>query len=116
RPARSEHEAVGRVMSVGRIQPAQHALTIVGPAITRGVLREKQIRGLGDQHAAVPKLKTSRAMQMIRKNRALVRLAVAVGILQDDQLVISLFLGLPVRIARPNRYPQSTASVKRHGY
>ena len=41
RPARIEHKAVGGVMRVGRIQPAQHALTIVRPAIARSVFQEE---------------------------------------------------------------------------
>ena len=51
RPAGIEPEAVGRVVRVGRVEPADHPLADVGPIVAIGVLEQHQVGGLGDQHA-----------------------------------------------------------------
>ena len=53
-------------------------------------------------------------MQVAGEDRALVGLAVAVGVLEDQQLVVHRRLRLPVRIVRPGRDPQPSFGVEGH--
>ena len=58
--ARVEREAVGRVVRVGRVEPAEHALAHVGLVVAVGVLEEQQVGRHRHEHAAVPELEAGR--------------------------------------------------------
>ena len=66
------------------------------------------------QDAAVAELEAGRAVQAVGEDGHLVGLAVAVGVFEDQDLVVHLLLGLPVRIARPDGHPQPALGVERH--
>ena len=53
-------------------------------------------------------------LQVAGEHRALVGLAVAVGVLEDDQLVVHRRLRLPVGVVLPGRDPQPSLGVERH--
>ncbi len=111
---RIEHEAVGRVVRIGRVEAVQDAHAHVGLVVAVGVLQEDQIGRHGHVHAAVPEFESGRVVQMVGEGRTLVGLAVTVGVFQDEQLVVHLLLRLPVRIAGPGGHPESTLGIERH--
>ena len=86
----------------------------VGLVVAVGVLEEHEVGGLGDEHAAVAELEAGRAVQVVGEDGHLVGLAVAVGVFEDQELVVHLLLGLPVRIGRPDGDPEPALGVERH--
>ena len=78
------------------------------------VLEEQQRRAFGDDHAAVVELEARRAVQMVGKHGALVGVTGAFGVFEDQNLVVQLFLRLPVRIAGPDGDPQPPLGVELH--
>ena len=73
-----------------------------------------RIRGLGDVDPSRGELEPGRAVEAVGEDRLLVGLAVAVGVLEDQDLVVHLVAGLPVRVARPAGDPEPTPGVERH--
>ena len=66
---------------------------------------------------STPPLQNSKPVGQCRssaKTVMLVGLAVAVGVLEDQELVVHLLLGLPVRVGRPDGDPQPALGVERH--
>ena len=64
-----------------------------------------------------PPLQNSKPVGQCRlsaKTVDLVGLAVAVGVFEDQELVVHLLLGLPVRVARPDGDPEPALGVERH--
>ena len=109
-----ELEAVGGVVRVGRIEAGEDSLADVGLVVAVGVLQEHQVGRLGDQDAAVGELEAGRAMQAVGEDDPLVGLAVAVGVFEDQELVVHFLLGLPVRVGRPAGDPEAALGVERH--
>ena len=114
RAAAIEREAVDRVVRVGGVEPVQEDFLGVVLVVAVRVLEEDQVRLLCEEHAAVPELEAGRVVQVAREHRALVGLAVAVGVFEDDQLVVHRRLRLPVGIVLPGRDPQPSLGVERH--
>ena len=94
-------------MRVGRVEAGEDALADVGLVVAVGVLQEHQVGRLGDQDAAVGELEAGRAVQLVGEDDHLVGLAVAVGVFEDQELVVHLLLGLPVRVGRPAGDPEA---------
>ena len=90
-----EDEAVGRVVRVGRAQTVQEALAVIGATVPVGVLQEDEVGSLRDQHAAVPELESGRVVQVVGEGRADIGAAVAVEVLEDQQLVVGQGAGPP---------------------
>jgi hypothetical protein len=88
RPTRIEDEAVDRVVGVGRVEPVEQDLLHVVLVVAGRVLEEDEVRLLRDDHAAVPELEAGGIVQVAGEHGGLVRLAVPVGVLEDDQLVV----------------------------
>ena len=101
-------------MRVGRVEAGEDALADVGLVVAVGVLEEHQVGRLGDQDAAVGELEPGRAVQAVGEDGLLVGLAVAVGVFEDQELVVHLLLGLPVRVGRPAGDPEPALGVERH--
>ena len=73
--------------------PAGHDdLTDVGLVVAVGVLEEDEVRGLGDDHAAVGEDEAGRDVELVGEDRELVGLAVAVGVFADLDGVVALLL------------------------
>jgi len=87
RAARFVADRVRRVMRVGAVHAHEDALLPIGPAVAVGIAHEPQVRRLHDQYAVAVKLKAGRAIQIVEEGRRLVRAPVAVGVLEDEQLV-----------------------------
>ncbi len=78
------------------------------------ILEEHEIRRLPEEHPVLVELEAGGVVQVAGKDRALVRLAVPVGVLEDQQLVVHRRLRLPVRVVLPGRDPEPAARVERH--
>ena len=114
RAARIEREAVGRVMRVGRVEAVQHPLLDVVVIVAVGVFEEQDVGPLRDEDAASPELEAGRVPQVAGKDGALVGPAVAVGVFENQELVVDRVFRLPVRIAVPARNPQAAPRVEGH--
>ena len=86
----------------------------VGLVVAVGVLQEHQVGSLSDEHAAVGEFKAGRTVQVAGEDGPLVGLAVAVRVFEDQELVVHLLLGLPVRIGRPAGDPEAAPGIERH--
>ena len=109
-----KNETIGCMMSICGSDAVEDPLAEVGFASSFGVLHENNVRGLSNQHAAIVELKPGGAVQVVSKDRALVSLAVGIGIFQDEQLVIHFILGFPVGVGRPHRDPETALCVPCH--
>ena len=72
------------------------------------------IRLMADKHASVVELQPRRHVQLVGKRLAHVGQAVAVGVLEDENLVVHLVAGIPVRIRRHNGDPQPAPRIEGH--
>ena len=109
-----EHEAVGRVVRVGRVHPVDDALLHVVAVIAVRVLEEENVGTLRDDHPAPPEFEPGRILKVVRERRALVRTTVAVGVFKDQQLVVGGFGRLPMGIVMPRGDPQPAPRVEGH--
>ena len=114
RSARIEDEAVRRVMRVGRVEAMDQPLLHVVLVVAVGVLEEHEARPLSHEDASAPELEAGDVVQVSGKRDALVRAAVVVGVLKNQQAVVHRRGRLPVRIRRPRRHPQSALRVEGH--
>ncbi len=105
RSARIEGEAVGGVMRVGRVDAVEDADSRVAMIAAGAVLEKHHIGRFGQQHAAVVELEACRAMQMVGENRAFVGVASALGVFENQELIVHFLFRLPVRIGRPGGHP-----------
>ena len=72
------------------------------------------MRFLRDVHAAVAELERQRYLQVVGEDAGFVSAPVAVGVLEDDQLVVRLVAGINVRVSRRATDPQPAATVPAH--
>ena len=94
--------------------PAGHDdLTDVGLVVAVGVLEEDEVRGLGDDHAAVGEDEAGRDVELVGEDRELVGLAVAVGVFADLDGVVALLLVFhdAVRVVAGLGDPEAAAGV-----
>ena len=103
-----------RMVTVLAAEPGEHQLAVIGLAVTVGVLNETHVRFLAHVHAAIAEFKRQGNVQVIGKHRGLVRATVAVGILQNHQLVVRLIAGVHVRIGRRAAHPHATLAIPAH--
>ena len=101
-------EGTGGVVGVFRGKAVEHVHDRIGFVIAVGVSQPEHPRLVHHQHAAVEKLKTGRAVQLVVKYGALVGRAVLVGIFEDHEFVGRRRVArLPLRIARHRRDPEA---------
>ena len=90
-------------------------LDLVGLVVAVGVLQEQNPRLAHDEHAAVPELEARGAVELVVERGALVGFAVAVGVFEDEQLVVGRRVaGLPLRVVRHARDPEPALVVEVH--
>ena len=111
---RAPHKIMERMVTVLAAEPSEHQLAVVSLAVAIGVLDETHVRLLAHVHAAIAEFKRQRNVQVISKHRRLVRAPVAVGILQNHQLIVRLITGVHVRIGRRAAHPHATLAVPAH--
>ena len=107
-------EIVQRVMRVLGAEARQHDAMHVRLVVAVGVLQEREVRLLGDIHAAVTELERQRDVQVVGEHGRFVGPAVAVGVFENDQLVVRLVAGIDVRIRRRATDPQPAARIPTH--
>ena len=105
---------VGRVMRIRAVHAHQHALLPIRLAIAIRVAQEPQVRRLHQQQPILVKLEARRAIQVIDERRHLVRLAVAIRVLEDQNLVTHLARRRAFGIIPPRADPQPALRVPHH--
>ncbi len=94
--------------------PCRMIFALVGFAVAVGIAQEHQVRLLRDVDAAVAELEAGRNVEAVREHRRLVGASIAVGVLEDNQLVVGLLARQHVRIRRRRQHPQAALRVERH--
>ena len=103
-------EIVGAVVRVGKIDTLQQDRAHVGHVVAVGVLEEEDVRGAGDDDAAVPELEAERILHA-GEFRDAVALAVLVVVMADDERVLHLLQRLPHRVGVPHGGPQAAFRI-----
>jgi len=114
RAARLVDHRVCLVVGIGRIEAHEHALLPVGTAVAVGVAHEPQVGRLHDEQAVLEEVEAGRAVQPIEIHGALVGAAVAVGVLEDEDLVGDLRSRGALGVIRPHGHPEASLPVPRH--
>ncbi len=107
-------QGVEQVVRVFGAEPAQHHLAEVGLAIAVGVLEVQQLGRVGDIDATVSRQHTGRDQQVVGKHRRFLGHAVAVGVLEDDDLVVRALAWLNVRIEPAAHEPEPPLRIPVH--
>ena len=102
------------MVGVGGVEAADDPLLDVVAVVAIGVFEIEHVRPLGDDHALPPELKAGWVVEVIGKSLHAIGAAVAVGVFQNQQLVVHRLVGTPVRIGRPDGHPQPARGVEGH--
>ncbi len=85
----------------------------VGPVVAVGVFEPDEPRLIGDEHAAVPELEPSRAVELVVKHLAAIGAAIAIMILENQQPIgRPLVARLPQRVRGHAANPQPAAVIE----
>ena len=109
--AESPVEAVDHLVRIGRAEAAEDDAAGVGHVIAVGVAEVKQFGALGDVESSVAEFDPAGHEEALDEFVELVRFAVAVGVLADEDVVIGLFSRLDLRVARGAGDPETAAFV-----
>ena len=101
-------------MRVGGVEAVQQDFLDVVAIVAVRVLQEHHVGRLREDDAVLIEFEPGGVVQVARKHRPLVGLAVAIGVFEDEQRVVHRRLGLPMRVILPGRYPESAPRVERH--
>ncbi len=112
-PVRPPVQRVGQFVRVASPKAGDDDLPPVSSSIAVGVLQEKKIRRVGDPYSAMPDRDSRRNVQALGKDRELVSLPIAVGVLQDLDPVPAHSGRLP-RILETLRDPNAPALIEGH--
>ena len=107
-------QRVQNVVSVLGAEPRQHDSRFIRLAVTVGVLEMQQLGARRDIRPAVARLDAGRDQQPIREHRRLVRAAVAVNVLQHQNLVVRFLPRSNLRINLRRRDPETPPRIKVH--
>ena len=111
---RIAREGTDRVVRVGRIEPVEYDLADVSLVIAVGVFQEDEVRLLRDVEPAVGDLEAGRQMEAIGEHRLLVGFAVAIGVFEDQDLVIDGHAREVLWVAGHRGDPEPALCVERH--
>ena len=100
-------------MRVGEIDALQHDGAHVGHVVAIGVFEEDDVRGAGDDDAAIPELKAERILHASKLRHA-IRFAVFVVVVADDEGVLHLLQRLPHRVGVPHGGPEAAFGIHLH--
>ena len=106
-------ERSNRMVTVSRVETAEDDVPLVSLVVSVGIDQMNQVRLLSNVSAAVSDFKTSRQMQLVSKDRLLVRFPVAIGVFENEQFVVRFVRRLVLRIARHRRDPESAFRIER---
>jgi hypothetical protein len=104
-----DHAAVVRIRDV---DTAQEFGARVGAAVAIGIVQHQQPWLRGDDHAAFVEGHAVERVEAVGEDRGLVRLAVAIGVFEDEDFVARLLAGNRVRKRRHRDDPEATAGVE----
>ena len=107
-------EVMQRVVRVFAAKTGEQFFAGVGFAVTVGVLDEYEMRLLRDVHAAVAELERQWDLQVVGEDAGFVSAPVAVGVLEDDDLVVGLVPGINVRVGRRAADPKPAPGIPAH--
>ena len=86
----------------------------VRDVVAVGILEEENVGGLGDVATAVSQLDPGRHVETVGEDGGLVGLAVAVGILEYDDLVVGHLARLQLGIGPGTGHPKASAGIPSH--
>ena len=104
-------EAVDHLVRIGRAEAAENDAAGVGLVISVSVFEMEQLSALGDVETSVAELDAAGHEEALDEFVELVRFAVTVGILADEDVVVGLFSGFDLGIAGRTGDPESAAFV-----
>ena len=99
-------EVVEGVVRILAAEPGKDGLPVVGLPVAVGILEEGHVRFLGDVDPTITELEGKRYVQSFGPNRAFVRLAILIDVLEDDDFIIRGPTGVDVRVGRGATDPQ----------
>ena len=103
------------VVRVVRVEAVQDQLGAVGLAVLVIVDEQGEVGFLGDIHAFRGDLEADRDVQLVGENGLLVGLAVAIGVLEDQELVVGEGVTRAVvRVGRRRGDPEASLRVEGH--
>src|SRR3989454_7835840 len=102
------------LMIVARAKTAQDDATLVGFVVAVGVLQMQQLGALANVRAAVPQFDSGGDHQTVREDSRFVAAPVAIGVFEDEHLVVWHLTGFNLRIDRAADDPQPPARVEAH--
>ena len=109
-----ERKTIGGVVRVGGVETPDDPGFDVVAIVAVGVLQIEHVGPLRHDHALSPEFKPGWIVKIAGKCLHLVGAAVAVGVFQNQQLVVHSLVGTPVGIGWPGGHPQPSLGVKRH--
>ena len=103
------------MVGVVRIEAVQDQFLAVGLAVLVVVDEQGEVGFLGDVHAFRCELEADGDVEVVCEDGLLIGFAVAVGVLEDDQLIVGQGIaGTVVWVGRGRGDPESTFAVERH--
>ena len=90
----AEDETVHHPLLILGAEPRVHFFADVRDAVAVGVLEVPDVRGRGDEHAALPRLDAAGPEQAVRENRARIETPVAIGVAQQPDRATRLAVRL----------------------
>ena len=111
RTAGIKADGVGGVVRVGGVEAHQDALPGVSLAVAIRIADEPHVRRLHDEHAVLVELEAGRSVQVVEELGHLVRLAVAIRVLEDEEAVAVLAPRRAFRVIAPRGDPEPALRV-----
>ena len=109
-----KHKAIACVMRVGRVHAADDPGFDVVSVIAVGVFQVQNVWALRHDHTLTPEFKADWVVQVAGKRLHRVGGAIAVGVFENEELIVHGLIGPPVWVGGPRCHPQTPFAVKAH--
>ena len=97
------------------IEAVQQNLAAIGPSVTVIIGQQHEVRLLGEVDTNGGELESEREVKPVGEHRDTVRPAIAVRVLENQELVVGFVVaGAPMGVRRRDRNPETAAVVERH--
>ncbi len=106
-------QAVEHIVAGTQAPAVEDHLGLAGDSVAEG--DEEQVRGAAGPDAAVADLDAGQVVGLVPEDGTLVKGAVAVGILENEDAVLSLAVGRPLGIGEALGHPEPAAVVEGQG-